>query len=150
MAAAALYVSLLVAVVALASGAWGTWLWWRFDAQDRYWLAIRATQLGALALTLLAGAVWITGERPDSWLFWLYSLLPVAISLIAEQLRIVAAEQVLERRGLSGAEDVGRLDDAGQRGVVRDIIRREIGVMATAAFVIAFLALRVAVERGGL
>jgi hypothetical protein len=150
MAAVALYVSLLVAVVALAAGTWGTWLWWHFDANDRYWIAIRAGQLGALALALLAGAVWIAGDRPDSWLFWLYALLPVAISLIAEQLRIVAAEQVLERRGLAGAEDVGRLDEAGQRGVVRDIIRREIGVMATASFVIAFLALRVAVERGGL
>lgn len=150
MAAVALYVSLLVAAVATAAGTWGAWLWWRFDARDRYWVAIRATQLGALALALLAGAVWLAGKHPDSWLFWLYALLPVAISLIAEQLRIIAAEQVLERRGLAGAEDVGRLDEAGQRGVVRDIIRREIGVMATTALVIAFLALRVAVERGGL
>lgn len=150
MATAALIVSLLVAAVALASGLWGVLMWWRFTAENRYWVAIRATQLGALLLALLAGVVWVTGEKPDSWLFWLYSLLPICVSMIAEQLRIVAAEQVLERRGLDGAEDVGKLDDAGQRGVVREIIRREIGLMTVATLVIAFLALRVAVERGGL
>lgn len=150
MAIAALIVSLLVAAVAVASGLWGAWLWWRFTAQDRYWIAIRSTQLGALLLALLAGVVWVTGEKPDSWLFWLYSLLPICVSMVAEQLRIVAAEQVLERRGLEGAAQVAELDDAGQRGIVREIVRREIGLMTTAAFVIAFLALRVTVERGGL
>lgn len=90
------------------------------------------------------------GQKPDSWLFWLYSLLPICVSMVAEQLRIVAAEQVLERRGLEGAAQVAELDDAGQRGIVREIVRREIGLMTTAAFVIAFLALRVTVERGGL
>jgi hypothetical protein len=150
MSTAALVVSLVAGAVALASGAWGAWLWWRFDARGSYWVAVRATQVGALAMALVAGAVWASGDEPTSWLFWLYSLLPVAISLIAEQLRLISAEQVLERRGLAGAEDVGRLDEAGQRGVVREIVRREIGVMATAALVIAFLAFRVAVERGGI
>jgi hypothetical protein len=150
MSTAALVVSLAAGAVALASGAWGAWLWWRFDARGSYWVAVRATQVGALAMALVAGAVWASGDEPTSWLFWLYSLLPVAISLIAEQLRLISAEQVLERRGLAGAEDVGRLDEAGQRGVVREIVRREIGVMATAALVIAFLAFRVAVERGGI
>jgi hypothetical protein len=150
MSAVSLVVSLVAGLVALASGAWGALLWWRFDARSAYWVAVRATQLGALALAVVAGAVWASGEEPTSWLFWLYSLMPVAVSLIAEQLRLISAEQVLERRGLTGAADVGRLDEAGQRGVVREIVRREIGVMTTAAFVIAFLALRVAVERGGI
>lgn len=150
MSSVALVVSLLVGVVALGAGAWGAFLWWRFDARGSYWFAVRITQLGALALTILAGVVWISGDEPTSWLFWLYCLMPVAISLVAEQLRIIAAEQVLERRGLEGSADVALLDDAGQRGVVREIVRREIGVMTAAAFVIAFLALRVTVERGGL
>jgi hypothetical protein len=150
MSSVALVVSLLVGAIALASGAWGAWLWWRFDANGRYWVAVRTTQAGALALAILAGVVWISGTEPTSWLFWLYALMPVAISLVAEQLRLISAEQVLERRGLDGAADVAGLDEAGQRGIVREIVRREIGVMATAAFVIAFLALRVTVERGGL
>jgi hypothetical protein len=150
MSTAVLIVSLLVACVSFATGAWGAWLWWGFAAQDRYWVAIRATQLGALLLAVLAGVVWATGADGVPWLFWLYCLLPVAISMIAEQLRIVAAEQVLERRGLDGAADVGRLDEAGQRGVVREIVRREVGIMTVSAFVICFLALRVTVERSGI
>jgi hypothetical protein len=150
MATAALIVSLLVAAVGIATGAWDSWLWYRFDAANRYWIAIRATQAGALLLALLAGAVWVAGKHPDSWLFWLYTLLPIAVSMIAEQLRVVAAEQVLERRGLSGAAEVAELDAAAQRSVVREIVRREVGVMTAAALVIGFLALRVAVERGGL
>ncbi len=150
MSTAVLIVSLLVAGVSFLTGVWGAWLWWRFTAQDRYWIAIRATQLGALLLAVLAGVVWIFGSGDVPWLFWLYCLLPVAISMIAEQLRLVAAEQVLERRGLEGAADVDALDEAGQRGVVREIVRREIGIMTVSAFVICFLALRVTVERGGL
>jgi hypothetical protein len=115
MATAVLLVSLLVAAVSLATGVWGSWLWWRFAAEDHFWLAIRGTQIGALLLAVLAGVVWVSGADDVPWLFWLYCLLPVAISLIAEQLRIIAAEQVLERRGLDGAADVAELDEAGQR-----------------------------------
>ncbi|WP_320672316.1 hypothetical protein [Patulibacter defluvii] len=150
MATAALIVSLLVAAVGLATGFWGSWLWYRFEAANRYWIAIRATQAGALLLALLAGVVWATGTHPDNWLFWLYTLLPVAVSLVAEQLRVVAAEQVLERRGLAGAAEVAELDAAAQRSVVREIVRREVGIMTAAALVIGFLALRVVVERGGI
>lgn len=150
MSTVVLIVSLLVAGVSFATGAWGAWLWWRFGATDRYWIAVRATQVGALLLAIVAGLVYFTGADGVPWLFWLYALLPVAISLIAEQLRIISAEQVLERRGLDGAADVGRLDAAGQRGVVREIVRREVGIMTASAFVICFLALRVTVERGGI
>ncbi|MCK9250295.1 MAG: hypothetical protein M0P31_15130 [Solirubrobacteraceae bacterium] len=150
MASLALIVSLAVCAVGVASGLWGLWLWWRFDADQRYWVAVRATQVGALALVLLAGVVYIGGDKPDGWLFWIYTLVPIAVSFVAEQMRLIAADQVLERRGLEGAADVETLDAAGQRGVVREIVRREIGIMTTSAFVIAFLALRVVAERGGL
>jgi len=39
---------------------------------------------------------------------------------------------------------VGRLDDAGQRSVVLAILRREMGILALAALITAFLALRAA------
>jgi hypothetical protein len=61
---------------------------------------------------------------------------------VAEQFRVTSAETVLEARGLEDAAAVGRLDEAGQRSVVLAILRRELGVVALAAGVVAFLALR--------
>ena len=84
----------------------------------------------------------MTGFAPDDGLFWLYALLPLAVGFVAEQLRLAAAQTVLDARGLADAQAVGRLDEAGQRSVVLAILRREMGVMALAAVVVAFLALR--------
>jgi hypothetical protein len=64
------------------------------------------------------------------------------VSFIAEQFRVTSAETVLEANGLEDAQAMRRLDDAGQRSIVLAIVRREMGVMALAALVVAFLALR--------
>jgi hypothetical protein len=64
------------------------------------------------------------------------------VSFVAEQLRITAAQAVLDARELEDAQAVGELDDAGQRSVVLAIVRREMGTMAAAAIVVAFLAAR--------
>ena len=55
---------------------------------------------------------------------------------------MTAAETVLDDAGLENAQAVGELDEADQRSVVLAIVRREMGVMAAGAFVVAFLALR--------
>ena len=91
----------------------------------------------------------MSGARPDDGLFWLYAVLPTAISFFAEQFRILAAQTVLEARGLEDAQAVGRLPEAEQRSVVLQIVRRELGVMALAAGVVAFLALRAVSETPG-
>ena len=69
-------------------------------------------------------------------------LFPIAVSFVAEQLRVTSAETVLHDAGLENAKAVGALDEARQRSVVLAIVRREMGVMTAAAFVVAFLALR--------
>jgi hypothetical protein len=51
---------------------------------------------------------------------------------------------VLGHRGLEGRADVERLSDAEQRQLVRDIVRREMGVMAASAVVVALLGVRAA------
>ena len=98
----------------------------------------------AFAQAAVAGGLFAAGYDPRDDLYWLYALLPVAIGLIAEQLRVASAEQVLEHRELPDAQAVGALPEAEQRSVVLAIVRREIGVMALAALVVAFLALRAA------
>ncbi len=136
--------ALAVAALNALAGAYGGWRWWTVSPSRLFWALARAGQAAAAALGVLAGVLATTGYRPADELFWLYALLPVAVSLAGEGFRIASAATVLEARDLEDAQAVGRLDEAGQRSVVLAIVRREIGVAALAALVVAFLALRAA------
>jgi hypothetical protein len=124
------------------AGAFAALRWWQVQPADAVWPLLRAGQALAVAQAIVAGVLAITGFRPGDSLYWLYALLPVAIGFVAEQLRIVSAEQVLENREIPDAQAVGALPEAEQRSVVLAIMRREVGVMALAAVVVALLALR--------
>jgi len=134
--------ALATLVVNAVAAAFAGWRWWRVEPHDAVWPILRAGQLFAGLWALVAGVLALTGFEPSDRLYWLYAVLPVAVGVIAEQLRIASAEQVLEHRGLGDAQQVGALSEPGQRSVVLAIVRREIGVMALAALVVAFLALR--------
>jgi hypothetical protein len=71
-------------------------------------------------------------------------VLPLLVSFIGEQLRLVSAEMVLGSRGFESAAEVGRLPSEEQRVVALAIIQREIGVMALAAIVMTVLLARAA------
>lgn len=124
----------------------GAWQWWRVAPGRSFWILARGGQGIAIAQALVAGGLAVAGFVPDNWLYWLYALLPVMIGFIAEGVRIASAEEILEQRGLPDAQAVGELDERGQRSVVVAIMRRELGVAAIAAGVVAFLALRAIVE----
>lgn len=126
----------------LAAAGWGAWRWWTVESSRVFWVLARTGQAAAMAQALVAGGLFVAGYDPPDDLYWLYALLPVAIGVIAEQLRILSAEQVLERRGLADVEALRARPEVEQRSVVREIVRREIGVMAVAAVVVVFLALR--------
>jgi hypothetical protein len=132
----------LVATVNAAAGAWGAWRWYRVAPSRAFWVLARAGQACGVALAVCAGVLALAGFHPGSKLFWLYALLPVVVSFVAEQLRVISAQAVLDARGLEDAQAVGRLDAADQRSVVLAIVRREMGTMAAAAIVIVFLGLR--------
>lgn len=144
MADAAAIGGLVVGALNTVAGLYGAWRWWIVAPSRLFWILARAGQAAAAALAVLAGVLALMGFDPADGLFWLYALLPAAISFIGEQFRVTAAETVLEARDLEDAQAVGRLDEAGQRSVVLAILRRELGVTATAALVIAFLAVRAA------
>jgi hypothetical protein len=121
---------------------YGGFRWWRVEPSRAFWVLARAGQAAAVAQAVVGGVLLLSGFKPPDGLYWVYSFTPVAVSYFAEQLRIASAETVLEARGLEDSAAVGRLDDAGQRSVVLSIVRREMGVAALSALVIAFLSLR--------
>ncbi len=134
----------VVAALFVLAGGLGAWRWYRVETSRAFWVLLRVAQAALLGYVVLVGVLLATGRRPDDDLFYVYALLPVAVSFVAEQLRIAAADTVLAARGLPDAQAVGRLDEAAQRSVVTAILRRELGVMVVAALVIAGLLVRAA------
>ena len=136
--------ALAAAAVNLVAGALGAWLWWLVAPDRRFWPVLRLAQAAAVAFALYAGVLVVTGDAPEGSLFLVYALLPVPVNVVAEQLRAVSAQTVLDARGLENARALAGCSDAEQRSVLRAILRREMGVMAAAALVVAFLLVRAA------
>jgi hypothetical protein len=142
--------ALVCAGVNVVAGGLGAWLWWQVRTSPAFWPLLRGAQVVAVALAVAGALLAATGAHPDRGLFFLYALLPAAVSFVAEQLRLASAQTVLDARGLEDAHAVAGLPEAEQRSVVVAIVRREMGVMSTAALVICFLALRAAGTTAGL
>ena len=109
-----------------------------------FWVMLRVGQGSALVLAIAVGSLAAAGKYSSEHLFYLYALVPLAVAFVAEQLRIASAQTILDQLGLENAAAVGELPEAEQHAVVGQIVRREIGVMALSALVVAFLALRAA------
>jgi hypothetical protein len=140
------HVGLGIAVLALfsAAGLWGAWCWWRVEPSRAFWALLRAAQAALVAEVALGAVLLIDGRDTPGDLHLLYGLLPVAISFVAEQLRLGSADAVLATRGLEDAQAVGRLPAGEQRSVVTAIVQREMGVTAVGALVCAALVARAA------
>jgi hypothetical protein len=145
------HIGLGMALLALfgAAAALGAWRWRAGDDTRTFWRLLRAGQALLVVQAALGGALLLAGRRVDD-LHLVYGLVPLGVSFAAEQLRVSAAETVLDARGIASAQAVGELPEAEQRRVVRAILQRELGVMVVAALVITGLLLRAAFSSGGL
>jgi hypothetical protein len=136
--------ALAVAVLNALPGLLGAWRWYSGEPSSAFWVLLRVGQGAALTLALAVGSLAVAGRYSSDRLFYLYALLPLAVGFVAEQLRVISAQTILDRRELADAQAVGELPEQEQRTVVAEIMRRELGVMALSALVVVFLALRAA------
>ncbi len=143
MAQTAEITALIVAALNVAAALVGAWAWWRAASPAALWWTWRTAQLSTTVLAAVAAVALFSGFDPPDGLFWLYMLLPIAVSIIAEQLRIAAAQTVLDQRGLPDAQAVGALPEQEQAEIVDAILARETAIVGLAALVVAFLAVRV-------
>jgi len=140
------YLALGLAVIALnlIAGATGAAAWLRHRLAIVFWYLLRAAQVGTLVFVLFETVLYIGGLRADDGLHYLYVLLPVIASLLAEGMRGASASQEL------GEVDFKTLSEEQQQEVAVLIVRRETGVMTVACFVIAFLVWRAVITDQGL
>jgi hypothetical protein len=134
-------IGIAMVAVNLAAALAGAWQWWRAGRGTLFWRLLR----GGQALAVLAAAdgliLVITGEDLPE-LHLVYGLTPIGISFLAEQLRLASADTVLQSRDLEDAQMMRGLPEAEQHAIVHQIVRRELGVMAVSAFVVAVLGTR--------
>jgi hypothetical protein len=122
---------------------WGIYAWYRSPHTKVFWWLLRFGQAAIVLEACLGGISELDGHHA-SGLHLIYGLVPIAVSFVAEQLRIASAQMVLDGRGFDSADEVGRLEPAEQRVVVLSIVHRELGVMVLAAIVMTVLLLRAA------
>ena len=145
------HVHLVVGVLTIAlnglAAVYGGWCWWRIRTSTWFWRLLRAGQVAVIVQVLLGGVLVVLGHKPKG-LHVLYGVLPVLVSLLAEQLRVASAQMVLDTRGFESARAVGTLPDEEQRVVAMAIVQREIGVMALSALINVVLLARAAMTAG--
>jgi heme A synthase len=137
-----LIVGCAVILLNLVAFAFGGIAWLRDRSSVPFWLLLRAAQVSVFIQVMLGGLLVFTNHKPDDSLHYLYGILPLLVSLIAEAARTGAAEREL------GDVDFEALPAEAQQELALAIVRREMGIMAVSCGVILFLALRAAGTSG--
>ena len=141
MTAVHIVLGVALVVVNLAAGLYGAWAWWQWRDAPGFWPLLRAGQLLVVIEAVIGLVLYLSGEELPS-LHLVYGLTPLGVAFVAEQLRIVAAQTELDHRKLEGRDAIAALPESERRALVRAILRREVGVMAASALVVALLGVR--------
>jgi hypothetical protein len=141
MTAVHIVLGVLLIAVNLGAGLYGAWAWWQWRDAPGFWPLLRAGQL-LVAIEAVIGLVLSLSGKELPPLHLVYGLTPLGVAFLAEQLRLVAAQAELDHRKLEGRDAIAALPEAEQRALVLAILRREMGVMAASALVVALLGVR--------
>jgi heme A synthase len=139
-----LHIAVGICLIALnaAAGIVGGVSWYRDRPSVSFWYLLRAAQVSVFVQALLGGLLVVTNHEPKEGLHYLYGILPLVVSFIAEGARADAAPREV------GETDYEALPVADQESLALAIVRREMGIMAVSCWVIFFLALRAAGTSG--
>ena len=132
-----LVVGICLLAANLVAGMWGGYSWLERRPSAGFWYAVRIAQATVLLQAFLGLLLVFTGHS-SSELHILYGVLPLAVSLLAEVIRLGSASAEL------GDLDIHSLPPERQTQIAMAIVRRDTGIMATACLVIFLLALRAA------
>jgi hypothetical protein len=139
-----LVVGCAVILLNLVAFALGGVAWFRDRPSIPFWYLLRAAQVSVFIQVTLGGLLVFTDHRVGDELHYLYGILPLVVSFLAEGARTGAAQREL------GETDFESLDADTQQSLALQIVRREMGIMTVSCGVIFFLALRAAGTSGHL
>jgi heme A synthase len=135
-------VGVLLIALNLAAGLVGGIAWYRDRPSIPFWYLLRAAQVAVFLQALFGGLLVVTDHEPKEGLHYLYGILPLVVSFIAEGARLDAAQREV------GDLDPESLTTDEQESLALAIVRREMGIMAVSCGVIFFLGLRAAGTSG--
>jgi hypothetical protein len=138
MASVHLVVGVALIALNLAAFAVGGIAWLRSRSSVPFWYLLRAAQVAVFLQALLGGLLLVSGHEATSEIHYLYGVLPLVVSFLAEGARAGAAQREL------GELDFESLPAGEQQSLALAIVRREMGIMAVSCGVILFLGLRAA------
>jgi heme A synthase len=133
-----LIVGCSVVLLNLAAGLVGGVAWFQKRPSVPFWYLLRSAQVAVFVQAMLGGLLVFTGHESSDELHYLYGILPLVVSFLAEGARTGAAERELRE------VDFESLPADSQQTYALAIVRREMGIMAVSCGVILFLALRAA------
>jgi heme A synthase len=139
-----LVVGVAVITLNLAAFATGGTAWFRDRPSIPFWYLLRAAQASVFLQVTLGGLLVFTNHKAPDDLHYLYGILPLVVSFLAEGARTGAAQREL------GETDFETLEAEAQESIAMQIVRREMGIMTVSCGVIFFLALRAAGTSGHL
>jgi heme A synthase len=139
-----LHIAVGICLIALnaTAGLVGGIAWYRDRPSIPFWYLLRAAQASVFIQALLGGLLVVTNHEPEEGLHYLYGILPLVVSFIAEGARADAAQREV------GEIDYEALPPADQESLALAIVRREMGIMAVSCGVTFFLPLRAAGTSG--
>ena len=133
-----LVVGVALLVLNLIAALWGGVAWLRDHPSIWFWYLLRAAQFAVFVQSMLGALLIVTGHEAADGLHYVYGVLPLAVSLLAEAARTGAAEREI------GDLEFEELPADRQRSIALAIVRHEMGIMTVSCIVIFFLALRAA------
>ena len=133
-----LVVGVALITLNLIAAVWGGVAWLRDRASVPFWYLLRAAQGSVFVQSLLGTLLVVTGHEAAEGLHYVYGVLPLFVSLLAEAARTGAAEREI------GDLEFDELPADRQRSIALAIVRHEMGIMTVSCIVIFFLALRAA------
>jgi hypothetical protein len=139
-----LIVGVGVLITNLAAGVVGAIAWLRRAPSVAFWYLLRVAQVAVVLQVLLGTILLLIGHEAADKLHYVYGVLPLLVTLLAEAARVGAAERELE------GVDFDSLPKDRQHRFALAIVRRETGIMAVSALVVFGLAMRAAGTSGHL